>query len=69
MRRGMTILGHATGTHDPRYAAAEIRYAKLLGKTGQHSLASKLEAEGEATMRDVHQTQCVGCTINITAIR
>ncbi len=48
MRRGTTILDQTAGTHDPRYAVAEIRYAKLLRETGQHSLAAQVKRPGRS---------------------
>jgi tetratricopeptide (TPR) repeat protein len=68
-RRGVTILEQTAGVHDPRYATAEIRYANLLNKAGQHGLAAQLKAEGEATLHEIQQARCVGCTINVAAFR
>jgi tetratricopeptide (TPR) repeat protein len=68
-RRGLTILERTAGNHDPRYAAAEIRYADILDKTGQHAVAAQLKAQGEAVQRATQQAQCVGCTINVAAFR
>ena len=69
MRKGITILGHTAGTHDPRYAVAEIRYAKLLREAGQRPLAASLKEQGEATLGDIQQTECAGCTMNVAAFR
>jgi tetratricopeptide (TPR) repeat protein len=69
MRKGVTILGHTAGTHDPRYAVAEIRYAKLLREAGQRPLAASLKDQGESTLRDIQRTECAGCTMNVTAFR
>jgi hypothetical protein len=69
MRKGTTILEHTAGTHDPRYAVAEIRYAKLLREAGQRSLAAGLKKQGETTLRDIQQTECIGCTMDVAAFR
>jgi tetratricopeptide (TPR) repeat protein len=69
MRKGTTILEHTAGTHDPRYAVAEIRYAKLLRQAGQRSLAAGLKKRGETTLRDSQRTECVSCTIDVAAFR
>ena len=69
MRRGTTILEQTAGTHDPRYAVAEIKYAKLLRETGQHSLATQVKRQGEATLHDIQQTACAGCTMGVAAFR
>jgi hypothetical protein len=68
-RNGVTILERTAGKHDPRYAAAEIRYAEILDKAGQHTVAAQLKAQGEAIQRDTQQAQCIGCTINVAAFR
>jgi tetratricopeptide (TPR) repeat protein len=68
-RRGMTTLEHTVGTHDPRYAIAEVRYSNVLNKAGQHDLATQLKADGEATLHEAQQTLCAGCTINVAAFR
>jgi tetratricopeptide (TPR) repeat protein len=69
LRRGTTILERTAGTHDPRYAVAEIRYAKVLRETGQHSLAAQVKRQGEATLHDIQQTVCAGCTMGVAALR
>jgi tetratricopeptide (TPR) repeat protein len=69
MRRGTSILERTAGTHDPRYAVAEIKYAKLLRETGQHSLAAQVKRQGEATLHDIQQTACAGCTMGVAAFR
>jgi tetratricopeptide (TPR) repeat protein len=69
LRRGTTILERTAGTHDPRYAVAEIKYAKLLRETGQQSLAAQVKKQGEATLHDIQQTACVGCTMGGAALR
>jgi tetratricopeptide (TPR) repeat protein len=69
MRNGMAILEHTAGTHHPWYAVAEIRYAKLLRETGQHSLAAQMKRQGEATLRDIQQTACAGCAMDVAAFR
>lgn len=69
MRRGTTILERTAGTHDPRYAVAEIRYAKVLHETGQHSLAAQAKRHGEATLHEIQQTVCAGCTMDVAAFR
>jgi tetratricopeptide (TPR) repeat protein len=69
MRRGTTILERTAGTHDPRYAVAEIKYAKLLRETGQHSLAAQVKRQGEATLHDIQHTACAGCTMGVAAFR
>jgi len=68
-RSGVTILKRTAGDHDPRYAAAEIRYANILNKAGQFAVAAQLKAQGEAIQRDTQQAQCIGCTINVAAFR
>jgi tetratricopeptide (TPR) repeat protein len=68
-RGGVTILEHTAGTRDPRYATAEIRYADVLNRAGQHGLAAQLKADGEATLREIQQARCVGCTIDVAAFR
>jgi tetratricopeptide (TPR) repeat protein len=68
-RSGVTILERTAGDHDPRYAAAEIRYADILDKAGQHAVAAQLKAQGEALQRDTQQAQCIGCTMNVAAFR
>jgi tetratricopeptide (TPR) repeat protein len=68
-RKGVTILEHTAGTHDPRYATAEIRYAEVLNKAGQHGFAAQLKADGEATLHEIQQVRCVGCTIDVAAFR
>jgi tetratricopeptide (TPR) repeat protein len=69
MRRGMTILKSTVGSHDPRYAVAEIQYADLLKKIGQDSWAAQVKAQGEATLEEFQRTQCAGCTISVAAFR
>jgi tetratricopeptide (TPR) repeat protein len=68
-RKGVTILEHTAGTHDPRYATAEIRYADILDKAGQHAVAAQLKAEGDATLHETQLALCVGCTINVATLR
>ena len=68
-RRGTTILEHTAGIHDPRYAIAEVRYAAMLNKAGQRRLAAQLKTDGEATLHEIQQARCVGCTINVAAFR
>lgn len=69
MQKGITILGRTAGTHDSRYAIAEIRYAKLLRAAGQRPVAASLKKQGEATLRDIQRSECADCTMDVAAFR
>lgn len=66
--QGLAILGHTAGVHDPRYGAAELRYAEILDKAGQRVQATQMRDEGKATLQIAVQSQCTGCTIDVAAV-
>lgn len=68
-RQSLVILGRAVGTQDPRYGAAEIRYADVLDAAGQRAQAVRIRDAGTAALQAARQMQCAGCTINAAALR
>jgi len=68
-RQGLAILGHTAGVHDPRYGAAELRYAEILEKAGQRAQARQIRGDGEATLQTAVESQCSGCTIDVATVR
>jgi len=69
MQQGLSILEHTLGRTNPHYLEAEIAYSRLLDETGAHDAAARLRAADETTLKALRQTQCIGCTISIDALR
>jgi tetratricopeptide (TPR) repeat protein len=69
MQQGLAILDRTLGRTNPVYLQAEIAYSRLLDETGAHNAAARLRAADETALKALRQTQCVGCTISIDALR
>ena len=69
MREGLTILDHAVGRKNPKYLIAEIVYSRLLDRTGSHAEAAQERASAERGIKDLYDSQCVSCTINVAGFR
>jgi tetratricopeptide (TPR) repeat protein len=69
MREGLSILEQALGRRNPRYFAAQIAYSKILDRAGLSAQAAQWRAAGEQAQKDFYRSQCVGCTINVAAVR
>jgi tetratricopeptide (TPR) repeat protein len=64
-QKGMTVLDHAVGNQDIKYAKAEIQYAWLLDKVEQRSLASWWRTQGESILDEAQQKSCPNCTMDV----
>jgi tetratricopeptide (TPR) repeat protein len=69
MKQGLAILDRTLGRTNPAYLGAEIAYSRLLDETGAHNAAARLRAADETALKALRQTQCIGCTISIDALR
>jgi tetratricopeptide (TPR) repeat protein len=69
MSDGLSIIGHALGQKNPKYVVAELAYSQALDRAGSHSQAAQLRAAAEQAGTDLSHSQCVGCTIDISAFR
>jgi len=68
MQHGMSILGRTVSPQSSYYVQAELTYAGLLEKRGDHAAASRLRTAAEAAQGS-NRTPCVGCTISVDALR
>lgn len=68
MRRGRVLLIQTVGTHNPRYLAAQVEYAKALKSAGMRTEAARIKAEAESELRSKLKEQCLQCRITITAL-
>jgi tetratricopeptide (TPR) repeat protein len=69
MRDGLAIIGHALGQENPKYVVAELAYSHALDQAGSHAEAAHLKAAAEQAGRELSRSQCVGCTIDVSAFR
>jgi tetratricopeptide (TPR) repeat protein len=69
MAEGLAIIDRALGRKSLNYLAAVMVYSQVLDRTGSHAEAARLRATAEETTKDLYQSQCLGCTINITGFR
>ena len=69
LQTGLTILDHALGQKNPKYFAAELAYSRVLDQSGLHAEAAQMRTASEQASKDYYGSQCVGCTINVTAFR
>jgi tetratricopeptide (TPR) repeat protein len=69
MREGLGILDQALGRRNPKYFAAQIAYAAALDRAGLRAQAAQWRTEAELAQKDFYRSQCVGCTINVSAFR
>jgi len=69
MSDGLAIIGHALGEKNPKYILAELAYSHTLDEAGSHAEAARLKAAAEQVQRDFSRSQCVGCTIDVSAFR
>jgi tetratricopeptide (TPR) repeat protein len=69
MSDGLAIIGHALGQENPKYLVAELAYSHALDQAGSHAEAARLKAAAEQAGRELSRSQCVGCTIDVSAFR
>jgi tetratricopeptide (TPR) repeat protein len=69
MNEGLSILVEALGIRNPKYFAAQIAYSQVLDRAGLHEQAAQWRTGAEQAEKDFYRSQCVGCTINVTAFR
>ncbi|MGA8500067.1 MAG: hypothetical protein WB683_00830 [Candidatus Sulfotelmatobacter sp.] len=69
MRDGLGIMEQTLGRKNPRYFAAQIAYAAVLDQAGLREQAAQWRAAAEQAQKDFYRSQCVGCTINVSASR
>jgi tetratricopeptide (TPR) repeat protein len=68
MRQGLAILNEL-GPTNPKYFAAEIAYSQVLDRAGSHAQAAQLRAAAAQAGKDFFGSRCLGCTIDLAALR
>lgn len=69
MAEGLAIIDHALGHKSLNYLAAAIAYSQVLDRAGSRAEAARLRAAADKVAKDLHGSQCLGCTINIAGFR
>jgi tetratricopeptide (TPR) repeat protein len=68
-RQGVAILKRKLSEQNPRYLVAKIAYSRVLDATGSHAEAARIRATAESLLKDVYQSQCIGCTVSAAAFK
>ena len=69
MRRGLAILNHVLGPHNPKYLLGEIAYSQTLEATGARNEAIAIRIKAKMELAAFYHAQCADCRINVTALR
>ena len=69
MQQGLTDLDQTVGRSSAHFLQAQIAYAGLLDKRGDHDAASRLRTAAEGGLSPSNRTSCYGCTISVDALR
>jgi hypothetical protein len=69
MRKGLAILNHALGPHNPKYLLGEIAYSQTLEATGARNEAIAIRTKAKMELAALYHAQCADCRINVAALR